>query len=488
MFRPTRDNRRPSPARTGVLLAATAGTVLAVAVMPSPPRLDEATTGDAELARTVRELAGGSGWQSLSVAVIDADGVRTAGVGTTGGDDPQPVVETTAYEIGSVGKVLTGMLLADSGLDPDTPVSELLPDVEFNDAGTASATLAELATHRSGLPRLRITPPFLAQSVLHRFIGVDPYAGDDRAAVLADAAAASAGSKGEVRYSNLGVALLGQALAEQAGMPYRDLLIERILEPLGMKDTTVAGTAAELLAPRADPFRANGLAVEPWLASGWGPAGIGPWSTAADLSVLVQAMLVGTAPGADAARPRFVAGENEQIGYGWFTDTVDGRQITWHNGGTGGFRSFVGFDADAGVGVVVLSNTDRSVDPIGRQLLGVDSADGPPVLQIGVTLFLTFGGALMMYLNRHTDRLGLVRDVSTGLVMLLVAYTAGSWEVVPPAVWILGVGTLAAAAVPVALRWPDLPTRATGRAWTRVTGAAVPIALGLALAVRLAMI
>jgi hypothetical protein len=105
--------------------------------------------------------------------------------GTTGGADPQPADETTADEIGSVGKVLTGMLLSDSGLDPDTPVSELLPDVEFNDAGTASATLAELASHRSGLPRLCITPPSLARSVLHRFIGVDPYAGDGRAAVLA---------------------------------------------------------------------------------------------------------------------------------------------------------------------------------------------------------------------------------------------------------------------------------------------------------------
>jgi hypothetical protein len=68
------------------------------------------------------------------------------------------------------------------------------------------------------------------------------------------------------------------------------------------------------------------------------------------------------------------------------------------------------------------------------------------------------------------------------------AYTAGSWELVPPAVWLLGVGALAAAAVPGASQWPDLPIRATGRAWTRVTGAAVPIALGLALAIRLAMI
>lgn len=488
MFRPTDAPRRWSQVQTPLLLTAAAVSVMAVAVMPSPPRLGDETTGDAGLAQAVRDLAGDAGWQSLSVALIDDDGVRTAGLGTTGGAEPQPVDDRTAYEIGSIGKVLTGMLLAESGLDPDTPVAELLPDVPFSDDQVASATLAELASHRSGLPRVRITPGFLALTFLHRAVGTDPYLGHDREAVLADAAAASAGTMGDVNYSNLGMALLGQALAERASTSYSILLTEQILEPLGMHDTTVAGLDGELPANRTVPFRANGLTVTPWLERGWGGAGGGQWSTAADLAVLVRAMLDGTAPGATAATPRFDSGDDERIGYGWFTDSVAGREITWHNGGTGGHRAFAAFDAAAGTGVVVLGNTDQPVDDIGRQLLGVDPGrGGPPILAAAVTLFLTFVTGLMMFLNRRPDRIGLVRDVSTGILMLLIAHTAGSWEVIPPVVWLLGVGVLAAAVTATARRWAALPARASGRKWTRAAGAAVPVVLCLGFVLALAV-
>jgi hypothetical protein len=157
------------------------------------------------------------------------------------------------------------MLLSDSGLDPDTPVSELLPDVEFNDAGTASATLAELASHRSGLPRLCITPPSLARSVLHRFIGVDPYAGDGRAAVLAAPPQYPRAASARSAIPTWGWHCSARPWPSGRGSPtaHCSLLTERILEPLSMQETTVAGTETELPVPRADPFpgqRAGGRA------------------------------------------------------------------------------------------------------------------------------------------------------------------------------------------------------------------------------------
>ena len=99
------------------------------------------------------------------------------------------------------------------------------------------------------------------------------------------------------------------------------------------------------------------------------------------------------------------------MGYGWFTDRIDGQEITWHNGGTGGFRSFMGFDRTTGRGVVVLANTDREVDTLGRHLLtgaeltpgGADAAGGPATsiqgegpgwLAVVVTWFLSLAGGL----------------------------------------------------------------------------------------------
>lgn len=375
------------------------------------------------------------------------------------------------------------MLLADSGLDPDTPVSDLLPTVDFSDDEVANATLAELASHRSGLPRLRTTPLSFARGWVANVTGADPHGSYDRDAVLADAAAASAGGKGEVSYSNLGAAVLGLALAEHSGMPYRDLLTERILEPLGMDDTVVAATDSELPEDRAHGSRAHGLPAVPWLANGWSGAGGGMWSTAADLAVLLQALLDGTAPGADAATPRFDAGDGERIGYGWFTETVDGREITWHNGGTGGFRAWAGYDAAAGTGVVVLGNTDRPVDAVGLRLLGTDpsGAGGPSWPQVAITLGGTLIAGLIVLANRRPDRLGLVRDVSTGIFVLLVVRNIGSWDVIPPVIWVLGVGGFAAAAVAKARRWPEVPVRLHGRPWVRLAGAAFPVALCAAL-------
>ena len=58
-----------------------------------------------------------------------------------------------------------------------------------------------------------------------------------------------------------------------------------------------------------------------------------------------------------------------QIGLGWITRRGHGRELHWHNGGTGGYRSFLGFDLETQTGVVVLSNSGDSVDDLGFHLL-----------------------------------------------------------------------------------------------------------------------
>ncbi|MFG3435848.1 serine hydrolase domain-containing protein [Nonomuraea sp. NPDC047897] len=491
--------------------------VLAVLAMPRPPRLGPETTGDAALARSVRQAAGdGAGHRGMSVALIEGGRVRFAGVGDSGGPVPRPVGPDTPYEVGSIPKVMTGMLLADlaeEGLSPDTPVRDLLPGLS---GATGSVTLAELASHRSGLPRLRTTPLMLARAALGSYTGADPYAGAGPQDVLADAAAVSPdGKRGEVAYSNLGMALLGLALADHANAPrspgggYAALLRTRLLEPLGMSATTVLGPRDPLPAGHASGQGENGMPMDPWRDHGYAGAGGATWSTAADVARLVQATMNATAPGSAAATPRFTDSGDRRIGYGWFTDKHGHREITWHNGATGGFSAYAGFDRAAGRGVVVLANTSRSVDAVGLRLLGVAAPDEdtPPVQLLAVTVLFTLSGVPLLVATatavrrarraegpgeaapappRALDRVSLVGRALWAALFLWLAHNAGLWTLVPPVAWSAGVVVLGVALALGLTVWPALPRSRTSSAWQAAFSVGLPAALlaayGLAVA------
>lgn len=442
-------------------------TALALLIAPRPPSLGPESTGDRALAQAVRQAAGDGAHRGLSVALIEKGKVRAAGVGVTGGPDSRPVDAATPYEIGSITKTMTGMLLADMKVPPATRISTLLPRVRLSDP----ATLAELASHRAGLPRVRLTPRMLAMSYLSNITGVDPYAGIGPAEVLDDLAGSTPSGKGQVAYSNVGMAALGLALADRAGVPYAELLRTRILRPLGMKATQVLGPEDPLPTRRAHGSKASGMAMDPWRGHGYNPAGVGIWSTATDLATLVKAVMDGSAPGADAATPRFTATPEERIGYGWFTTSFGERQVTWHNGGTGGFRSFAGFDRKAGRGVVVLGNTDADVDAVALRLLGADSSDredSPPFLMIAIALILTFSPGLEACFGRRPISLG---KLLWGAFSLLLAWVVGPWWIIPPLVWALGTGLL----VTGAIRWREALYAPKGvRSWI---GVAIPAVL-----------
>ncbi|MFG1941914.1 serine hydrolase domain-containing protein [Nonomuraea sp. NPDC048826] len=472
-------------------LAALVVAALALFLAPRPPELSTATTGDPALAELVRDAAGQEEHRGLSVTLIEDGRVRHAGVGDTGGPDPRPVDQNTSYELGSIAKPLTGMLLADladEGLSPDTPVRDLLPRVPFSDPAVASATLAELSSHRAGIPSVRLTPVGFLRSYLYVFAGENPYGTAGPQSMLDDAAAVSAGKRGEVSYSNLGVALLGQALAEHAGTGYEDLLRTRLLAPLGMDATVVVQPGEPLPAGRAHGEGANGQSMEPWLDHGHAGAGGSVWSTSADVARLVQAVMAGSAPGADAARPRFDADEGERIGYGWFTTRYGDKEITWHNGGTGGFGTYAGFDRASGRGVVVMGNTGARVDGVGLRLLGAEAPDGggPEIRPLIFALAFPFAGLGLLYAafrGSGLDRVSVVSRVLWAALFLALGHTAGGWDVVPPFVWALGAGVLGAGLGAALTRWPGLPVSAKPVKWHTWLSPALAVALLAGLAV-----
>ncbi|MHA6624025.1 serine hydrolase domain-containing protein [Pseudonocardia sichuanensis] len=321
---------------------------------PAPGPLPSGHVGDAELARLAREVVGPD-QPALAVAAVTARDVRTAAIGARPED---------RFEIGSISKGLTGLLFADmierGEVAPETRVGDLLP----LDAPLADVTLAQLATHHSGLaPQPETFAQFL-RNYWSSLTAANPYD-----ATIAERLASLEGAEltaPPATYSNTGFELLGAALAAAAGTPYPQLLAERVLGPLGMRDTIVPVSAAEL-GPR-DLFgeTGGGRHADPWLGEAMAPAG-GVRADVTDMAALARALLTGQAPGIDALTPRLPF-EEDRIGWAWFTttDAGTGREVVWHNGGTGGFAAFIGIDREAGVGVAVLSAAEESSNHVTR--------------------------------------------------------------------------------------------------------------------------
>ena len=305
------------------------------------------------------------------VAGVLEGGERTL---RAGGD----LVEDSVVEIGSVSKVFTATLLAEAVVRGevrlDTPVRELLPPgtvVPGRDG--RQITLADLATHRSGLPRSPAGVGVVAGSV-QMLRGRNPYAGfgaDDLLAGLAGTRLRRRPGSGRPRYSNAGFGLLGVALARAAGTSYDQLVADRICAPLGLVDTvTPASAAAGHRARWARGHRGSGRAVEDWVLDGIAGAG-GLRSTVPDLLAFLAVQLdPGGSPLEAAIRltraePRTGGGS---VPLGW--QRIDRTPVTWwHNGGTGGFRSFVAFVPERDRAVAVVTDSSRGVDVTGLRLL-----------------------------------------------------------------------------------------------------------------------
>ena len=285
-----------------------------------------------------------------------------------------PPGSETFFEIGSISKVFTATVLADmveEGLVAfDDPVQRYLPDDVVLPIRGRPVTLADLATQTSGLPRL--PAGLLRQSLRKR---QNPYARFTAADLhRAIAAARLRNEPGEkLRYSNFGFGLLGHVLALRTGQTYEKLVRERICEPLGLTDTRIS-IPAHALSRFADGHNRRGRRVPHWDLPALAGAGA-LRSTVADLLRFLDLQLREPATRLERAarathEPRAHRGRLLQ-GLGWVGLPLrrSSLRMLWHNGGTGGFRSFAGFVHESGTGVVVLSNCSRSVDAIGFETL-----------------------------------------------------------------------------------------------------------------------
>lgn len=324
----------------------------------------------------------------MAAILVQGEQVRIVTAGSTSVDASAPVSADTLFEVGSISKTFTALLLADmvnrGEVALDDPVEKFLPQaagaLTLRDYTGAAIRLVDLATHRSGLPRLPDNMPSGAQS--------DPYADYresdllrylQRRAVLIDKDGGTARRKRDERYeySNLGFGLLGYVLGRAAGTTYADLLQRRVLTPLALTATWLVVPGAEQKR-YSDGYVPDGdrLKRTPhWRFEVMAPAGALVMS-ARDIGRYAQAASGAIdSPLTDAFRltqKRYgdgVSAMNPQ-GLAWLLAPLNGRTVFTHSGMTGGFTSSLWIDPVRKSAIAVLSNGGgKTPDDIALHLL-----------------------------------------------------------------------------------------------------------------------
>jgi len=325
------------------------------------------------VAKAAQERIAAGTYQTLVIVVVDGDKSEIAAFGTL--PDGKAPDGDTVYEIGSVTKTFTATLLAEAVLSGrvqlDEPVARLLPDFKIPERNGKQITLGEIGTQHSGLPRLpsNIAPKDLA----------NPYADYDAPKLRTFLAGYELPrDPGAVyEYSNLAFGLLGFALAQSEHTTYGALAERKIFKPLGM---TMSGTAFtdDMLAHLAPGHDAAGKPAKNWDIDALAGAGA-IRSTASDMLRYLKANMgidqtPLTAAMKFAQQPLSDMDKDARIGLAWMTTS---KGIVWHNGGTGGYRSFIGFSTDGRHGVVILANTFADTDDLGFATLLADAPLAP---------------------------------------------------------------------------------------------------------------
>lgn len=326
----------------------TARAQISVVGLASPPEL------------VAREALGGkpgvavaATWRAGKAAYAGFDGTTTLPASAVSGET------ATLFEIGSISKVFTGLLLAQAveagelRLE-DTLGSVLQGKVSFAHPETAAITLRQLVTHTSCLPRL---PTDFRKD----YVRDEPYATYGLArmwnALAAQKLAQAPPCDGS--YSNFGMAVLGEVLAERYGKSWEALVRERITTPLGMRNTmqTLGPHAARMAQAFAGERR-----VPLWDMQAFAGAGA-LRSTPEDLLLFGRALLAGRNGPLGAAAERVLtplARYDGEIGYAIFVRGPAERRTYSHTGGTGGYRSALVLAADTGEVIAAVASNAES--------------------------------------------------------------------------------------------------------------------------------
>jgi CubicO group peptidase (beta-lactamase class C family) len=300
--------------------------------------------------------------QGIVIGILGPEGERIVAGGTGAG---ARFDSTTVFEIGSITKVFTALLLADMAnkgeVSLDDPAAKYLPaGHRMPERGGRPITLTDLATHRSGLPRIADD----MWAVSHPDGEFADYT-EERLLAFLDRHQLTREPGAQFEYSSLGMGLVGYLLTRVARSDYERLVRTRITGPLRMNDTMITlppSHAARLAAP----FDAYMRPVKPMEMAALSGAGA-IRSTVADMLILARALLDPTSPVAPALKTALsvrTPGENNfEQALGWVVRRLPGRELLMHDGRTKGFSSILILEPAKGRAVVALANSAAEPGP-----------------------------------------------------------------------------------------------------------------------------
>ena len=365
-----------------------------------------------ELEAMVKQRVDAGRGMAMVLGVIEADGSTKIVHYGDAGEGARALDTRSVFEIGSITKVFTGVLLADAvergEVALEDPVSKYLPsEVSVPSRDGRQITLLDLATHRSSLTRMptNMIPtgdgayPTYTIAMMYEYLSSHELRRDIGA---------------EYEYSNIAVALLGHVLERATGKTYEQLLRERILDPLGMSTTStrVEGAVREWMTVGHDQM---GL-VAPYRNWPQLPAMGALRSNAEDLLRFVAANTGSPTSSIERSmrsshEVRNTIDASTEIGLNWHVMKIGDRRIVNHGGATQGFRAFLGFDPDAEVGVVLLANSPVAARDLALHLINPELPLSDAPVAERVEIFVT-EQTLRTYEGEYELRPNLVIDIT----------------------------------------------------------------------------
>ena len=306
----------------------------------------------------------------VCIGILKDGKIATYGYGETVKGNKKIPNADNFFEIGSITKTFTSILLAfyvnEGKLKLTDPVTKYLPDSVADNPALKDITLLNLSNHTSGLARI---PDNMEN---HAADYLNPYKDYTKELMFAYLKSCKITGKpgAQYAYSNLGVALLGTILEQLSSKTFEQMVTEVICKPLGMFNTSQY--LNPLLSPRfVAVYNEEGMPTPAWDFDVMAPCGA-LRSTVNDLLIYAGYNLhpfTNALEKAITLTHQVTFNKDVKIGLAWHIIVVNGVNYYFHNGGTFGSNSFLAFNPEKNLAVVVLSNAAESTDAVGVGIL-----------------------------------------------------------------------------------------------------------------------
>ena len=307
----------------------------------------------------------------LAIGIISGGAESTWCFGSCNKERGIRVDTNSVFEIGSITKVFTGIMLADEVVSQRMKLDDKIYSyIPSQSPAAQQVSLLQLSTHSSGAPRLADNFWSSVQD------NKNPYAGYSEKELYAYLNTMRLNTTPGTRYSysNVGTGILGNILCKQYGTSYEALVKKKVCQPLGMNNTTIK--FSDFHKKHLATGHSKGEAVQNW---DFQDATAGQGALRSTLSDMMKFMRYNLRPEGNLKQAAELASQvhftdhktGQKMGLGWHIGWFYEHKYLEHTGGTGGYRSFLGMIPGTNTGVIILSNSDNDVSAIGLKILEI---------------------------------------------------------------------------------------------------------------------